>query len=329
MLQADREGDIEIWSAIDKQKAAPLVADFSRLHPGIKVHYVELPASVLNQRFLTQAAQGRGTVDFLWSSAMDLQIKLVNDGYARRYVSPERAGLPHWANWKDQAWGTTAEPIVFLYNRKLIADDAMPRGHDALMRLLEQRPPSMRGRFGTYDISTSAVGYLYLSQDAEAEQDVWRFVRAMAANKPRLFDRAEEMVQEIGKGRLAIGYNIVGSYALEQAERNPDLGMVVPQDYTLLMSRIAVIPKAARHPNAAGLFLDFLLSRAGQRHLVAEDMPSVRGDVAGPARLSAGGAPLRAIRVGPALLVSQDQLTRQFFLRRWRAALDNGHATGR
>jgi iron(III) transport system substrate-binding protein len=136
------------------------------------------------------------------------------------------------------------------------------------------------------------------------------------------------MVQQIADGRLAIGYDIVGSYALEQAERNADLGMVVPRDYTLLMSRIAVIPAAARHPSAAGLFLDYLLSRAGQKHLVAEDMPSVRDDVTGPARLSADGIPLRAIRVGPALLVTQDQLTRQFFLRRWQTALDEGRGEG-
>lgn len=324
MQQADREGDLEIWSAIDQKKAAPLVAGFSRLHPDIRVHYAELPASEIYQKFRARADVGRGTVDFLWSSAMDLQIKLVNDGYAKSYVSPERANLPHWANWKDQAWGTTAEPIVFLYNRHLISDDAMPRGHEALLRFLESRPAMMHGRFGTYDVRSSAVGYLYLSQDAEAEHDIWRFVRAIAANKPRLFGRAEEMVQQIADGRLAMGYDIVGSYALEQAERNADLGMIVPRDYTLLMSRIAVIPAAASHPAAAELFLDYLLSRPGQKHLVAEDMPSVRDDVTGPPRLSADGIPLRAIRVGPALLVTQDQLTRQFFLRRWQTALQEG-----
>ncbi|MDB5738595.1 MAG: hypothetical protein JWO65_2263 [Sphingomonas bacterium] len=318
---ADREGVLAIWSAIDKQKAAALVADFARLHPDIHVRYQELPARQLYDRFLANAAAGGGTADFLWSSAMDLQIKLVNDGYTQRYVSPEREALPHWANWKNQAWGTTAEPIVFLYNRRLIADAAMPRGHEALIRFLEQRPQALRGRVATYDVASSAVGYLYLSQDQQAVHDIWRLVRAMGEDHVALYANAEQAVREVASGRAAVAYDIVGSYALGQVQAHPDIGMVVPRDYTLLMSRIAVIPAAARHPNAARLFLDFLLSRRGQGHLVRENMPSVRADVPGPPALDPAGAPLRAIRVGPALLVSQDLLTRQYFLRRWRAAL--------
>lgn len=320
---ADREGELNIWSAIDQHKAAGLVAEFQRRYPHVHVHYTELPAQKLYQRFVAAAGKGGPTVDFLWSSAMDLQIKLVNDGYAQPYVSPERGALPHWANWKDQAWGTTAEPIVFLYNRKLISDAAVPRGHVALLQYLEGHPAGRSAGVATYDLRNSAVGYLYLSQDQQATHDIWRLVRAMSGGNQKLFANAEEIVADLTAGKSAIAYNIVGSYALGQTERNPDLGMILPRDYTLLMSRIAVIPAAAAHPSAARLFLDFLLSRSGQAHLVRHDMPSVRPDVPAPAGLNPNGVPLRAIRVGPALLVNQDQLTRRYFLRRWQASIDS------
>lgn len=319
--EADREGHLLIWSAIDRGKASKLVADFGTLHPHIRVSYIEMPARDLNRRFLAAAAAGHGTADLLWSSAMDLQIKLVNDGYSERYVSPERAHLPKWANWKDQAWGTTAEPIVMVYNRDLIAEATVPRSHVALTLLLEQMPIPPVDRIATSDPDASAVGYLYLSQDQQATHDIWRLARAMGANRVHLFTRAEDVLHDIEAGHAAIGYNIVGSYALREIETHPRLGMVLPRDYTLLMSRIAVIPAAARHPNAARLFLDFLLSQRGQAHLAAEDIPSVRADVRNPAALRPPGVPLRAIRVGPALLVSQDQLTRQLFEKRWRGAM--------
>lgn len=315
---ADARGQLLIWSAIGKEKARALVADFQQQHPRIRVTYVELPAREINARILA----GKGnSADFLWSSAMDLQIKLVNDGYAQAYRSPERDSLPDWANWKDQAWGTTAEPIVMVYNRKLIDAAAVPRSHVELTHFLENTAGKGVGPIATSNPVTSAVGYLYLSQDQQATRDIWRLVRAMSANKVQLFTSAEDVLDAVKAGRAAIGYNIVGSFALGEVERDATLGMMLPSDYTLLMSRIAIIPAAAPHPSAAKLFLDFLLSQRGQTHLAKVDIPSVRTDVVNPPALRPAGIRLRAIRVGPGLLVSQDGLTRRYFLKRWEAAL--------
>ena len=318
---ADDERSLLIWSATDKYKASRLVADFQSLHPAVRVTYVEMSARELNDRMIAAPGKGGEVPDFLWSSAMDLQIKLVNDGHAQTYRSPERDNLPDWANWKDQAWGITAEPIVMVYNRNLIDDAAMPRTHTELTRFLELEAGKPGARVATSDPVTSAVGYFYLSQDQQATHDIWRLVRAMGTNNVRLFTTAENILRSVETGDAAIGYNVVGSYALGEVERNPRLGMILPSDYTLLMSRIAVIPAAARHPNAAKIFLDFLLSRRGQMHLVEQDMPSVRADVPPLKGLRPAGLRPRAIRVGPGLLVDQDQLTRRYFLDRWRVSL--------
>jgi iron(III) transport system substrate-binding protein len=95
----------------------------------------------------------------------------------------------------------------------------------------------------------------------------------------------------------------------------------VPRDYALLMSRIAIIPAGARHPNTAKLFLDYLLSREGQSFLLAQHMAPVRTDMTLPARMQVDAQSSRAIRVGPTLLIHQDRLTRTKFLRDWSKAL--------
>ncbi len=327
LRQADGEHHLLIWSATDKVKTQPLLDAFRHAHPALTVTYVEMSARMLNDRFLDAVAKGKETPDFLWSSAMDLQIKLTNDGYAQSYDSPEAKALPGWANWKNQAWGVTAEPIVMIYNRTLIADAAAPTTRAALTRLLEGRPPALRGRIATYNVQTSAVGYLYLMQDQQATHDIWRLVRALGVNQVKLYDNAEPLMADVKTGKLALGYNIIGSYARDEVRHNPDLGMVLPRDYTLVMSRIALIPAAAPHPAAAPLFIDFLLSRRGQQFLAARSMPSVRSDVPIPEGLSSPGVPLRAIRVGPALLVDRDALTRRYFLKRWNTALGPDSAT--
>jgi len=323
---ARHEGQLLIWSAVDAQKVRGLISGFRRHYPFLRVDYVEQSAGQLDAGFRDAVRRRQPTADLLWSSAMDLQIKLANDNLAQTYRSPEAKYLPDWANWKNQAWGTTAEPIVMVYNRRLIADAAMPRGHAALANLLERRPGGLRGKVATYDLTQSAVGYLYLTQDQEATPNLWRLVRAMGTNGARLFPTAENVMADVAAGRSAIGYNVVGSYALEQAERNPDLGMMVPHDYVLLMSRLAVIPITAPHSAAARLFLDYLLSAEGQSFLAAEKMPPVRSDVPGPPELRPADANSRAIRVGPALLIGQDQLTRHYILRQWRRAITGNGA---
>lgn len=319
---ARREGALTIWSVTDTRSASVLIEGFRAQYPNIKVKYRELPAQALYDQFLEEARLRKGTADFLWSSAMDLQIKLVNDGYSQPYVSPEKPNLPDWAVWKNEAWGTTAEPIVFAYNRRLMAGyPKIPGTHPDLLRFLRTYGRRLHGKVATYNPAASAVGYLYLAQDKHANHNTWDLVRALSRSGVRLYSTSDAMLSDLASGKIAFAYDMIGSYAFKAQTNNRDIGVVVPRDYALLMSRIAVIPAEARNPNAARLFLDFLLSRKGQSLLIGQYMTPVRHDLPLPVSMRVNAQSARAIRVGPALLVHQDQLTRAKFLRDWSRAL--------
>lgn len=321
---ARREGALSIYSATDAREVVELLRDFRTLYPEIRVDYADLNSTELYSRFIAEVAAREGTADLLWSSAMDLQIKLVNDGYAQAYASPEKPALPEWAVWKNEAWGTTAEPIVFAYNRRLMPADDVPRTHADLARLLREKPDFYRGKIASYNPERSGVGFLYITQDIQATRDTWNLIRAMGATAPKFYTSTGAMMERVVSGEHLLAYNMIGSYALERQSRDPSLGVVLPEDYTLVMSRIALIPADARHPNAAKLFLDFLLSRRGQQHLAHRHMTPVRADVDPPPGARAPEGVARAIRVGPGLLVNLDQLTRLQFLKNWREALSGG-----
>jgi iron(III) transport system substrate-binding protein len=133
------------------------------------------------------------------------------------------------------------------------------------------------------------------------------------------------MMERIASGDSLIGYNLLGSYAIVRAKVDPSIGYVLPQDYTLVMSRIIFITKRAANPNAARLWVDFLLSRRGQEIIAGESMLfSLRADVEGRGD---GRGPradprqsIKPIAVGPGLLTYQDQAKRMEFLRKWRKA---------
>jgi iron(III) transport system substrate-binding protein len=123
---AKKEGKVVVYSTTDAAAANPLIKDFEALY-GIKVEYNDLNSTELYNRFIAEAAAGQGTADLTWSSSMDLQVKLVVDGYAVAYQSPEAKHLPAWANWKDTAFGVTNEPVAFVYNKRLVPAEDVPQ----------------------------------------------------------------------------------------------------------------------------------------------------------------------------------------------------------
>ncbi|MEZ5476924.1 MAG: hypothetical protein R3E95_05405 [Thiolinea sp.] len=81
----------------------------------------------------------------------------------------------------------------------------------------------------------------------------------------RRYENTQSMLDAVRSGELLLAYNVLGSYAQADLSRYPELGMILPGDYTLVMSRIAFVSKRARNPALAHrFFLDYLLSLRGQ-----------------------------------------------------------------
>lgn len=320
---AAKEGSLRIGAAAGPEGGfQDLLAAFGRRYPAIALEYYRRTSTELSAQFLRDVAAGRPTPDILISSAMDLQFKLVNDNFARAYDSPQKPYLPEWAVWKDQAYALTAEPIVFVYNRALMPPEDVPASHDRLADLLRRKPIEYRGRIATYDPTRSATGYFYYTQDLLLSHDTLDLVAAIGRTHPGLYVSGGDAVQKVTAGEHLLAYNMVSSYNLERQAHNPNIGIVYPADYTLVMSHIALIPKAARHPAAAGLFLDFVLSDVGQAILAGHFMRPIRTDVPMGGPLPSSDI-LRPIHFGPSLLGSLDEFRRRSVLREWRRAIES------
>ena len=317
---ARREGALHILT--NTSLMGPVLEAFRRRWPGISVRLEDINSTRIAEQVRALADAGQDGPDLVWSTAMDVQVKLINDGYAQAYKSPHRAAMPDGSVWRDQGYGLTAEPIVFAYNKGQLAGDVVPRSHADLLRLLRTRPDVFDGRVTLYDAERSGVALMQLSADVQIYPDAWPLMEALGAQRPRLDTSGQRMMGQIADGRMVFAYNMNRSYGESWAERVPQIGLITPDDYHLSVSRVAFIPRNAAHPNAARLFLDFLLSREGQRVIGALGVRPVRDDVDAPLRPASPG--VRPIRVGPALLANLDQARRATLLTRWDAAMRLG-----
>ena len=128
-------------------------------------------------------------------------------------------------------------------------------------------------------------------------------------------------------GRLALGYNLLGSYAAEWARQHPDVGLILPRDFTVVVSRVGLVPQAARAPDLGTAFLAYMMSPGGQR-LLSETLrlSAVSLEVAGQTSPAGGmqhlaGLRLKPVPVSPGLLAYLDQATRAKLLARWNRAI--------
>lgn len=324
-VRADRarEQRVRVHSSTDLRIAQPLIDDFERRHPALKVDYVELGSAELHRRALQGGAAAAARPDVLWSSAIDLQIKLVNDGHAARHVSLHVGQLPAWAIWKHEAYGTTHEPIGLALNREQLAAAEVPRTHAALAALLRADPARWRGRVATYDVQVAGLGFLLAAQDAMATPRSWDLVRAIGQSRPSLHADTQSMLVQVAQGRTLLAYNVLGSYAEAFARQHPQVQVVYFQDYTLVASRVVFVARNAPNPAGARLWVDHLLSAEGQA-LLAESggLYAIRRDATG-AHSAAALAPrlgnaFRPITLGPGLLAHLDHSKHEAILRRWR-----------
>jgi iron(III) transport system substrate-binding protein len=323
--KAIQEGKVVVYGATDQKAVAPLIKDFETIYPGVKVEYHDMNSSELYNRFISESAAG-ASADVTWSSAMDLQVKLVNDGFAQPHKSAETAALPSWAVWKNEAFGTTYEPIVIVYNKRLVEAGEVPQNRADLIKLLKEKGDKFKGKINTYDPEKSGLGFLLHSQDAQTNSaGFWELVGAMGTVGLRVQSSTGTMMERIGSGENLLGYNLLGSYAHVRAQKDASIGMVMLKDYTLVVSRVAFLAKNAPHPNAGHLWLDYLLSKRGQEMIASKaDLFAIRDDVQGDTT-AAGlkkqlGNALKPIPIGPSLLTYLDQAKRLEFLKQWNAA---------
>ena len=323
---AQKEGRLVVYSSTDSASAEPLLQDFKSLYPSIQVEYNDLNTTEIYNRFIAEAAAGAGTADFLWSSAMDLQLQLVNNGTGQSYASPEMAQIPKWAVWQNQAYGTTFEPVTMTYNKRLLPQDALPTSHADLIRLLKEKSAVFKGKLATFDPEKSGVGFLLATQDLQITPAFWDLAKAMGAVDVKVYTSTGAMLEKVSSGEHTLAYNIIGSYGLLRQQKDPSIGLIFPKDYTLAFSRIAFIPKAARHPNAGKLFLDYILSKRAQTIMANKSLIyALRNDVEGQATAAnltkEMGKALKPIEVSPNLLAALDKNKRLDFLKRWQESL--------
>lgn len=312
-----------VRSTTDIEVFRPVIAAFVAQNPDISVTYEQWGSNALYENSLA-ACNGNATpADAVFSSGVHQMIDLVNRACASPYISTDTAALPQSRRWRDELWGLTKEPAVIIYNTDMVPPEDAPKSRFALLDLM-RRPNSLySGKIATYDVEASGLGYLFAFMDSLEATTFGALLEGFARTNATATCCSSEIIKGVSDGTYLIAYNVLGSYVDGTLAEN--IGVILPEDYTLFLSRAFMIPKGAQHKPQARLLLDFMLSTTGKKLLEDRNLYYTASDDLSPLAQSAE----RSISIEPTLLVAGDKHRRAQFFRLWRSTFaQSGLATG-
>lgn len=316
---AKREGKLAIYTSTDLEQGQKLLDAFKATYPGIDTQWNDLGTTSVFNRVVSEAAAQQVGCDIAWSSAVELQLAVVERDLAETYAPAEAAKLPGWAVYKNAAFGTTIEPAAVIFNKRLLPAEMVPKSHADLQRILTEHRAKLDGKVATFDPEKSGVGYLFQTEDVQHVPDAWKMLHAFGAASGKVYGSSGAMREKVISGEHLIAFNVVGSYAAAWAKANDNIGYTFLQDYVPAFSRPMLIAKGAPHPAAAKLFLEFTLSPAGQKALAEGGLPGIQNDMAAVEKMV--GGKLAPVPLTKETLEQSDAKHRGAFFREWRKAM--------
>jgi iron(III) transport system substrate-binding protein len=322
---AVKEGNLYIYGDLDSKVSTPLVKEFESLFPGIKVDFISMGSGDVFSRNMNDIAGKKVSADILWNSDITLQAALVKDGYALQYTPAENSAVLPSANIGNSAFVTGFDPVVLVFNKKLVSEKELPLTRSALLKVLTD--VRWKGKLGVCDPEKSQLAFLLLTQDLAYGQNFWGLVRKFGDAGLKIYPDYRILLERVESGELMAGYNLPLSEVLKVAGHDKNIGWTYTTDYTLAIPQTVLITKRATNPAAARLWIEFIRSSQAQQMISAGcSLFPVRSDVAVEELKKQGvtlppGQILKMISTGPEVTRFGQSGLKRGFLLRWKQLL--------
>ena len=268
---ATKEGQL-VWytSQSDEATASALVRDFEAHYSGIKVTAVRTTAQEAF-RWVTEEIKSSGPLcDVLSTTDIGHCVQLKDKGVLEKYIPANSYELADaYKNLDPEGYyHTTAAGMVNVgyATNHLKEEDAPQTWQDLLDPKWKNKlilgHPAFSGYAGTWAVM---LRKLY----------GWDYFDKLAQNNPEVVQSMGDTVATMKSGQRILG-TASNAALLSAAARGSHLAPVYPTDGAVLIIAPSAVMKAARHPNAAKLFMEYLQSVDGSKIRLAHFNESIR-----------------------------------------------------
>ena len=318
-IEASRgEGTLVIYGNPSAEQWTPLLAAFNEKYPWITVETFDLGGTEAFQRYLSEEATGSSTADLIVNTDGAGWLDLVSRGQVVDYVDPELAGLPiEDAMLAPGVYAMSYDPLIAVFNTLALPLDEQPTTLAEMAAMVDE----LDGRIGTVNVANANAGlgtFGYIDANGE---DGWSVIEQLGPHA-RAEDGTGALLGKLQSGEYVASFFVSGSLRtlIDTTATGEVLNYRYLADATTLPARGIGVTSAADSPNAAQVFIDFILSAEGQTAECAGGFTPYRDGVECPTGLAAIED---AVGAGNAILVHYPEHlveAQAAILERWNAA---------
>ena len=244
------DGSLVVYSPHDADPLNAGVAMFQAAYPDIDVQVIAAGTGELCQRIVAESENPQG--DVLWGGGADTLAGYVD--YFDAHVCANDDVIGDAYKDADDMWiGESPLPMVFIYNKNLIAEEDVPKTWDDLCN------EALKGKIAFASPAKSGSAYTQLctmlfSKDTidEGWELVFNFIKNLDG---KVQDSSGNCHKLVASGEYAVGVTIEKSAVLYND--NPDIAYVYPEKNSAVPDGVALI-KNCPNPDNAKLFIDFV-----------------------------------------------------------------------
>jgi iron(III) transport system substrate-binding protein len=268
--EAKKEKKLVFYTTMDLPQTIEVVRDFAQKYPFLGLELHPLEADTLVKRIQDEARSGISAWDVLLGGGGSFQ-SLVEANLVVSYHSAQREAISDALNDSAGYWsGYYINPYVLGYNTNSVKEDEIPKSYD---ELLEPRWKDNR-----IAIDSTAHGLLRGLAAAWGEDKAVGYLKRLADQQPVMARASITAVDSLHTGNVSM---VIARAPVIQGYKKK-LGS--PIDWIFLAPVVAQIDAVmlsaqSRSPNAARLFVDFVLSKEGQSVLAGVQQIPVRRDM--------------------------------------------------
>jgi iron(III) transport system substrate-binding protein len=267
--KGEAEGRVTWYASLSATDGRRIIDRFKELYPKIDAQFYRAGDAQLMERILAEARAGRFDWDVVSTTGF-YAYNMKKRGMLAPYDSPESKFIRAGHKDADAMWTSIYTNYTVLgYNSRSVVKDNVPKSHADLLK------PVWQGQVG---IVQTAYEWFAVMLQGMGDEKGMAFMRALAKQQPQLRNGRTLLAQLVAAGEV---HAALAAYSqnFENLKREGAPVDWVPLDPVYGNLNPMGLSARAPHPSAGKLFIDFVLSKAGQETIRAQRRVPDRIDV--------------------------------------------------
>lgn len=280
-------GKVVLYTSESADQVNEMKADFEKLYPGVTVEVFRSGTGPVIAKLQAEMQGGDVQADLIWFADIAFFNGLIAKDKLVGYESPSAKDLP--ANFKysgGKAYEVRQIFNVVAYNTKTVKD--APKSWKDLANA------AYKGKIGMASPLYSGAAFSTMGTLVNMKEFGWKYYEDLKGLDVKVEQGNGGVANKLASGEYAM-VSVVDFMVRNAKNQGSPVEHIWPAEGAILIPTPVGILKDGKNPEAAKLFVDYLLSEAGQKLFLKQGYIPVKAGIGMPP----GAPPIEQLKIAP------------------------------